>query len=545
MTLKLKTFFNSHRHTLLAFTLFGALVIIDSWSLLTHLSEVLIGIDNDVFINPWADWWTAKALRDPQLTLWHTNYLFYPQGASLIYHSFSHLNTTISLLLQTFLDPISAYNLAILFNYVLAGLATFQLTRYLTHSTIAALLAGIVFTFNTHAIYQSAHPVLVSIWCIPWFTLYFMRAVYENKKVYAFTAAVFYFLAAFASILLFIITSLWIVALTAYLFFSLGRTSFPYRILLFFGCISFLLIFPLIYPLVSYSLNQGQSNFIIAAATTWPSDLAAFITPPWIKWTPRDIYLGLSVVFFLLVTRPRARWWWAIFVVTFLIVIGPQPKWAGQPLNVYLPWSDPIISLLRHAHRLNILLSFFLSILVGYGWVSLERRLKVHIQHPIAAPLVGLVLILLIYIDYTTYPFPVRAFQVSTFYTSFLSEIPDDIALATVPFERQKDKQYLFYQSFHHHPITGGVISRPIPGTYAFILGNPLLKVGASNSPVPSLPIDLEQEMATLAQAHIGYLVLHKDLMRGSQVDAWRVALPMVPVFEDEQLIAYAIESPH
>jgi len=103
MTLKLKTFFNTYRYDLAALTFFCVLLIIYSWPLLTNLNHVLIGADNDVFINPWADWWTAKALRDPQYQLWYTDYLFYPQGANLIYHSFSHLNTAVSLLLQSFM----------------------------------------------------------------------------------------------------------------------------------------------------------------------------------------------------------------------------------------------------------------------------------------------------------------------------------------------------------------------------------------------------------------------------------------------------------
>jgi hypothetical protein len=410
---------------------------------------------------------------------------------------------------------------------------------------MAALLAGVVFTFNTHAIYQSAHPVLVSIWCIPWFTLYLMRATHENKTFYALIAAIFYFLAAFASVLLFIIITLWAVALTIYLFFSLGRTTFPYHTYFVFGFISLLFILPLIYPLIIDTINHGQSSFIITTGTTWPSDLATLIRPPWVKWEPRDIYLGLPVILFLLITRPKTGWWWLIFVITLLVVIGPHPKWANQPLNIYLPWSTPIVSLLRHAHRLNILLSFSLSILVGYGWIRLDHRLEQSSYYPTVSPLLGLLIILLIYLDYTAYPFPRTAFQVSAFYTDFLAEVPNDIALATIPFERQKDKRYLFYQSFHQHPISGGVISRPIPGTYAFIQENPILKAGASSSPVPPIPANLEQELANLAQAHIGYLVLHKDLMRSSQVEAWRAALPILPVFEDQQLIAYAINPAH
>ncbi|MFZ0546244.1 MAG: hypothetical protein WAM60_12435, partial [Candidatus Promineifilaceae bacterium] len=125
---------------------------------MANLNSVIIGDDNDVYINPWDDWWTAKAISDPDISLWKTDYLFYPKGANLVYHSFSHLNTLVSLGLRPFLGTFPAYNITMLINLVLNGFSMFQLARYLTKSTIAALLAGIVFAFNSQVIYQICHP---------------------------------------------------------------------------------------------------------------------------------------------------------------------------------------------------------------------------------------------------------------------------------------------------------------------------------------------------------------------------------------------------
>ncbi len=541
MSLKLKTIFNPYRQSLLALIFFGTLIVIDSWPLLTKLNQVLIGADNDVFINPWADWWTGKVLRDPQLTLWHTEYLFYPQGASLIYHSFSHFNTAVSLLLQSFFASIPAYNLAILLNYLLTSLAAFHFTRYLTGSVIGGLLTGIIFAFNTHYIYQSAHPVLVSIWCFPWFTLYFMRAVRENKIRFAITAALFYFLAASASILLLIIITLWAVVFFLYLFFYFNRPHFPYHLLLIFGFASLLFISPLIYPLLKETVSQGLSDFIITASSSLPSDLATFVTPPWLWREPRGVYLGLPILLLLVITRPKQGWWWAVFIISCLIVIGPQPEWADQPLNITLPWSIPVVSLLRHAHRLNILVSFSLSVLAAYSWVEVARYLKLHSWPAKLSMSAGLLFVLLVYVDYTAYPFPMRAANVSAFYTDYLKDVPDDIALATIPFGRQEDKRYLFYQTIHNHPITGGVVSRPLANTYAFIEQNPILRAGIKSNSAVSLPPNLAQELENLAQYHLGYLIIHKNFLLPEQVETWRAALPIMPVFEDDQLIAYAL----
>ncbi|HEX6384418.1 MAG TPA: hypothetical protein VF177_07090, partial [Anaerolineae bacterium] len=188
----------------LAGLLFLLLTIIVGWQVLVDLNTVLIGDDPDVYINPWADWWTLEALKDPKIGLWQTGHLFYPYGANLAYHSFSHLNTLISLALRALVGVTAGFNLAILLNYALNGLSMFQLARYVTHSITAALLAGFVFAFNSHDQYQSAHPVLISIWCFPWLTLYLMRAVRENQIRWAVVAAVFVFLGAFSSTVLLI-----------------------------------------------------------------------------------------------------------------------------------------------------------------------------------------------------------------------------------------------------------------------------------------------------------------------------------------------------
>ncbi len=76
--------------------LFLLLTIIASWNVVTNLNGVIVGDDNDVYINPWVDWWTYKAITDPDISLWQSDMMYYPIGADLTFHSFSHLNTAVS-----------------------------------------------------------------------------------------------------------------------------------------------------------------------------------------------------------------------------------------------------------------------------------------------------------------------------------------------------------------------------------------------------------------------------------------------------------------
>ena len=70
-----------------------------TWPLALRLDTHFAGQDKDVWINPWATWWTEKAISEGQ-TLYYTNLMFYPRGVSLAFHSFIHVNTALALLFR-------------------------------------------------------------------------------------------------------------------------------------------------------------------------------------------------------------------------------------------------------------------------------------------------------------------------------------------------------------------------------------------------------------------------------------------------------------
>ncbi|MCP4417525.1 MAG: hypothetical protein GY805_12950, partial [Chloroflexi bacterium] len=278
--------------------LFLLLTIIASWNVVTDLNGVIIGDDNDVYINPWADWWTYRALTEDDISLWQSDDMYYPIGADLTFHSFSHLNTAVSLALRPFTSTLPAYNITILLNYVLAGLSMFHLGRYMTGSTVAGILAGIVFAFNSHNLYQSAHPVLISIWCFPWMTLYFIRAVRENSHKLALIAAFFVFLGAITSTILIILMVFWVGLLLLFMLFS---NQFPrpnWHIVLIFGIASGLFILPTVFPLLKDAIAGSNSTFIIDPEQSVRTDMATFFIPHWYAWLKRSLYLGI-VPFYL------------------------------------------------------------------------------------------------------------------------------------------------------------------------------------------------------------------------------------------------------
>jgi hypothetical protein len=519
--------------------LFVLLTIVAAWNIVTDLDGVIVGRDNDVYINQWADWWTYKAITDPATSLWRSDEMYYPIGADLIYHSFSHLNTAVSLGLRPFIGTLPAYNIAILLNYVLAGLSMFHLGRYLTDSSVAGILAGIVFAFNSHNMYQSSHPVLVSVWCFPWMTLFFMRAVRENSIKLALLAAVFVFLGAATSTILVILMAFWMGILVLYMFFAKQLPRPSWKILLAFGMASGLLVLPTVWALLVDAVAGGNGNFITSPEESIRTDMISPIVPHWYEWLERGMYLGIMPFYLTMLAvgrrRKQAVLWFLLAFVAYLFAIGPEPHFANFQLGIVLPWTLPIAPVLRNMYRMMILMSLGVAMLTAYGWLGFRQSLqsrKARTQMIIAC-LVGLA----IFLEFTVVPFPSTPATVSAFYSDYLDQVPQDVVLAIVPTGRQEDKRYMYYQTIHEHPMTGGVISRVWDDVFAFIEENPLLRFGAVDmEPVP-FPDDPEAALQQLAEANIGYLIIDKRLI--DDVEIWRGRLPTSPIFEDQLLLVY------
>ena len=353
-------------------------------------------------------------------------------------------------------------------------------------------------------------------------------------------AAFFVVLAAAASTLLLLLMGIWLLILGAYQLLARKWTLRSWRVLSGFSLMSLALSLPFLFPLLREAI-QGNDSFVIANPTdSIAMEIIAPLVPHWFLWFKRGLYIGLlpGILLIHAVRENRAaRPWFALFLGAFLFAIGPRPSFFGFELGVTLPWSWVIAPILRNTYRVNVFFAFALAMLVALGWIAYRRRLHSSSRR---RTLVAVSVTLLLLIDYLLAPIPFTVINVSPFYTEYLERIPDDVALATVPFGRQEGKQHLFYQTFHGHKITGGFIARPAAETLSFILDNPLLKAGAVDlepTPIPSRPLPHLKE---LANANIGYLVIDKT--EKNDVGAWRRAIPLRPTYEDEFVLVYETE---
>ena len=181
--------------------IYALMTVVMTWPLVLRLNSHFAGANIDVWINPWVTWWTEKALSEG-LNLYHTDWMFYPRGVSLAFHSFSHVNTVLALLLRPWLGDLGAYNVTILLAHVLSGYAMFCLVRYIAQGSacrpttggtgcassnrrtieiLGPFFSGLVFAFFPYRMMESSHPVIVSTQWMPLYFLFLLRLVREGR----------------------------------------------------------------------------------------------------------------------------------------------------------------------------------------------------------------------------------------------------------------------------------------------------------------------------------------------------------------------------
>jgi len=554
------TWMRKHYRGVAMLGIYCALTIAMTWPLPAQMSTHLAGDDVDVLINPWADWWTQKALTEG-LDFYHTDYLFYPHGASLVFHSFSHVNTAISLLLTPLIGHFAAYNLAILLTYAVSGLGMYLLANHLTGCRPAAFVAGVVFAFHPCHLFQSSHPVLVTTQFMPLFALAFIRMLRDasaNRVAQTLLAALWFLLTALSSWHLMLMLVGWVAIYLLYglLFERAEWSPGAIRHLSLLVVVVALTIAPFLWPIVHEQLVTDTSYMAAEVAEGRGNDLLSFLTPnrlhpvfgPLVSEINSRIgytrnwpaYLGYTALGLALAgvaaARRRTRFWWMSGLAFLFLSLGAQIKWEGTPLHTFqLPWVAPIIAVLRHPLRLNSLTFLSLAVLVGFGGRWLYERIASRTR-PLAYLVLSLLTGLLLF-EYWAFPFPTTRPSYSPFLHQ-LSQEEGDFAIADFPMGRQEAKYYLFDQTIHGHKIVDGVVSRTPHDAYAFVDADPLLGP-LRNENVPTE--HLADRLAVLAAQDIRYIIVHKRFLDSARMENWQKWLAHFPppYYEDEMVIVY------
>ncbi|MGQ9626124.1 MAG: hypothetical protein ACUVV0_04365 [Anaerolineae bacterium] len=501
------------------------LTLLLTWPLAPNLNKAIPGDGFDGWQNFWNLWWVKVALVERGTTPYFTDYLYYPTGASLIFHTLNIFNGLFALPFSLGFKPqagglLLAYNAVVLFSFVMAGYGAFLLACYVLgerHKSpagwFAAFAAGLVYAFSPfHFAHLLGHMQVFSLEWVPFHVLCFLRGSGAGRGVplpkRVWKPALFLVLAAlcdwYNAFYLAIFTALYLfyVAFSARWNRLKGALSVAVGTWVLFG----LLLSPFLWPMVreasasDYMLPEPEHVFLLSA------DLLAFITPNemhplWGRWvqswwsgrSPAPLsermifagYLPLMLSAFALWKRRKEALLWALSAIAFgVLALGPALRVGGCQTDFPLPYAllhefVPFVRIARSVSRFDLMVMLSLAALVGLGLEAVLMKpehkcsgyevegptgLKYDLSQPGRGSRLfigGLVAVALICFEFLSAPYPLSPPDTPEFYLQIAQE-EGDFAILNVPMDWDRPG-YLLYQTVHGKRLISGYLSRENP----------------------------------------------------------------------------------
>jgi hypothetical protein len=167
-----------YTHHIIALIGYLGLTLIMTFPLVTELTTAIPGDGFDGWQNYWNLWWVKKALLDLGTNPFFCDYVYYPTGASLYFHTLNIFNGLLTVPVQAIFGWTVAYNFVVVFSFVVGGYGTYLLVYRLRVSKLAAFVAGLVFTFSPyHFAHLLGHMQLISLEWLPFYVLFAVKAL--------------------------------------------------------------------------------------------------------------------------------------------------------------------------------------------------------------------------------------------------------------------------------------------------------------------------------------------------------------------------------
>ncbi len=129
--------------------LFGSLLLAAIFGrvALLNLNYGVIGGDLDGYENMWNNYWVKTALFDLHSSPYFTDYLYYPTGISLRFHTLNPFNGLLTLPFNLTLGYIPSINLLFVLSLALTTFFTFLFIRDIVGRALAAFAGAAVFVY--------------------------------------------------------------------------------------------------------------------------------------------------------------------------------------------------------------------------------------------------------------------------------------------------------------------------------------------------------------------------------------------------------------
>ncbi len=550
-----------------ALLLYLLIAVVMTYPLITGLATRLIG-------HPFSDsyeylrhvWWFKYALQHGQ-PLFFQPLLGYPGGLDGTFLWGAPLQSFPAWLFA-FVAPLSvAYNAAVLLRLTLNGWAAYWLARDLTRGqTVAALVAGAVFlTYPTmQGQLAAGHTGLLLLWPVALYVRALFRLRDDGARRWIAAAAACFVLSLLGNVqqIMFTIAPITLLFVAALLWRRNWRALRRVAAAVILGSlIALIFVLP---PLLAEL--RAPPIHIQNGPVDYSADLLAVITPslyhplfagnslssPVVGVDPFEgsAYVGIVAGLLALIgvlRQKAARWWLLLGVVAWVCSLGPLLRLLGAPAlvrienfdtYVTLPWlaavNLPLISITRTPGRFNFTVALAVAVMAAYGVAMLRLWLRRATWLRPALPL----LIVLVVFEYQVWWTAPGTFPLPDMPTVPAAVPPEIAALANrsdlravfdLPWDHPLvDKEAMWLQTGHEHPIIAGHVTRQTPVD-------------------PAKLTILQQTLAPalLDAAGVDVVILHKDWDDAAgKTDAFTRSMLGRPFFEDRHYAAFNVPRP-
>jgi len=500
------------------------IAVVLTWPLTARLTTHLSGDMGDGWMFTWNLWIFRHALLHGH---WPTvtPMLFYPEGGNLLVHSMSWASCLLAFPLLSFMQPLTAYNVLVLFYYVHAAIGMYVLARMVKASRGASFFGGFLFSFSLfHYAHGLGHLNLMGIGWLPLFLAFLIRTIEDPTWKSALRASGSFVAATLTSWYLGamaleagLIVWIWLLVRS-----KNARTKACVLRLVGAAVVAVLLLTPFLWGLI-HDLGRGA---LLGSHNPWNhgADLVAFVVPSRllflgkhfshliphhlaVNWAEDTAFVGFVAVALALVgfvSRRRSALT-GLFIVGgagFVLSLGPALRLDGTlhrsfelPFLFLYRWVPLFkIGTVASRHTLLVLLSLSAGAALGldvliqkkgwWTWLACGLAFLAVVEHVPAMPMVN-----------TQVRMP-----------GFLETIRKEPGFFTVLDVGPKSFQN-YHQIFHRRPIVGGYLARMERRTWEAFTSNVatavLLRL-APRSTFPSRPKALKQ----LRERKIRYIIV-------------------------------------
>jgi hypothetical protein len=507
---------------------------------LSRLGTSLLGPPGDNMQDFWNTWYSQKIIDSDATEFFFTDSINYPEGSSLIYHSFSYSNLILISMVRLVLRlPLNItvlvilHNLMLILSFILSALGAFYLAKYFTQSFFAALIAGFIFSFSPfHIAHSLQHVHVATIQYIPFFVLLFL--IYMTKQtVPAFVGTVVFFVLSGLSSLYYLFYNMFFMVFYYCYAAALTRKLFVKDHLLrigSLGCCGLLILAPLLVAMVVE--GAGNDRAYARGHNTYVADLVGFflfhpnhLLAQFVEAmnaglvgnaTERTVYLGLINLALLLGLLISGRgfnrhYFFCLGGMAFfmLFALGSYMHVAGNTLGIPLPTAVmehiPFLRNIRTPSRAVVYVYLFLSVATAIAVKHLLSDQNYLLNGSRSRrQIVVILLSSLIVLDFYPRTLDLTTVECPGAYESIRGDDSPEFGVVDLPSSYVNGNRYMMYQICHEKPIVIATTSRKL---------TPSLSDGLEIQPS-------EIQKQQLARNSVKYIVMHRTLIpAGKKLD--------------------------